>query len=304
MKAWVHAFRLRTLPLSLSGIIVGSGVAYTHGFFKLPIFILALLTTVLFQVLSNLANDLGDTLKGADNKDRVGPERAVQSGAISIAEMKSAVIITSILSLIAAAALIFVSAEGKGSDFWIIYGFLALFCVLAAITYTMGKKAYGYFGLGDVFVFIFFGLVSVIGVYYLYPLTIEISRIPWQILLPAIAMGCLSVAVLNLNNMRDRINDARVGKRTLVVKIGGNFAKLYHAIICIIAIASMYIWVSSYYSFNKWMYVFLIPGVFLIIHMRTVMATTTEKAFDPELKKVALIAFGLSVLFWVALLME
>ncbi len=303
-QAWIHALRLRTLPLSLSGIILGSFVAKAAGFWNATIFAFAMLTTVLFQVLSNLANDLGDSQKGADNAGRVGPQRAVQSGVISFAEMKKAVVFTSFLSLLAAGTLIYFSAVGKSSMFWLAYSMLAVFCVLAAITYTIGKKAYGYNGLGDVFVFIFFGLVSVLGVYNLFPSDFSWSQFAWTNLLPASTMGLLSVAVLNLNNMRDRINDSQVGKNTLVVKLGPKYSKMYHAFLIYGGIITHTIFVISFNASNQFAVISLLPCLILILHLRKVMATVDARNFDPELKKVALSTFGISVLFALAVLLD
>ena len=303
-KAWIHACRLRTLPLSLSGIILGSFVAKSKGFWDTKIFIFALLTTVLFQVLSNLANDLGDSQKGADNDGRIGPERAVQSGLISMKEMRSAVILLSVLSFVSAGTLIYFSSLNKSISFWLFYAVLAVFCVLAAITYTVGKRAYGYHGLGDFFVFIFFGFVSVVGVYHLYLSEFSFSTFQFENLLPASTIGFLSMAVLNLNNMRDRTNDANVGKRTLVVQLGGEWAKFYHAFLILGGIACFTIYVFQFQSENKWMTLSLLPLIFLIAHLRKAMSIVQERNFDPELKKVALSAFALSVLFALAIVLN
>jgi 1,4-dihydroxy-2-naphthoate octaprenyltransferase len=303
-KAWIHACRLRTLPLSLSGIILGSFVAKSKGFWDTKIFIFALLTTVLFQVLSNLANDLGDSQKGADNDGRIGPERAVQSGLISMKEMRSAVILLSVLSFVSAGTLIYFSSLNKSISFWLFYAVLAVFCVLAAITYTVGKRAYGYHGLGDFFVFIFFGFVSVVGVYHLYLSEFSFSTFQFENLLPASTIGFLSMAVLNLNNMRDRTNDANVGKRTLVVKLGGERAKFYHAFLILGGIACFTIYVFQFQSENKWMTLSLLPLIFLIAHLRKAMSIVQERNFDPELKKVALSAYALSVLFALAIVLN
>ncbi len=286
--------RLRTLPLSLSGIVLGSAVAYYQGYWDSLIFILAIVTTILFQIVSNLANDLGDGLKGTDNKDRVGPERMVQSGAISPKQMKFAVILTSVLSFAAAGFLIYFGAQNMSSSIVWFYAILAIFCVIAAITYTVGKRAYGYHGMGDLMVLIFFGFVSVLGVYSLYSKTFDLDMI-----LPAITIGLLSTAVLNLNNMRDYSNDAKSGKNTLVVKMGPNMAKLYHALLIIIAISSLGVFVAL---FNKpILFIGMAPAIMLLIHLRKVMATTDAKKFDPELKVVALSTFALSI-FMLAML--
>jgi 1,4-dihydroxy-2-naphthoate octaprenyltransferase len=289
LHAWIKAFRLRTLPLSVSGIILGSAIALKHGFANWYIFSFALLTTVLFQILSNLANDLGDSQKGTDNAGRIGPQRTVQSGAISAAQMKKGILVVSFMAFLSAGILIFLGSKDLPLTFIAGYSILAVLCVLAAITYTMGKKAYGYYGLGDLMVLLFFGGVSVVGVYPLYAKSID-----WLLLLPASTIGLLSTSVLNLNNMRDRVNDARSGKKTLVVLMGPNWAKLYHSLLIIGGLTSLvvYINVAAY----KMAGLGLIPALFLIFHLRVVMQTKDPKDYDPELKKVALATFALSVL--------
>jgi len=290
IKPWIKAFRLRTLPLSISGIIVGSFCALQNDFWSGTVFTLALVTTVLFQVLSNLANDLGDTLKGADNKDRVGPERAVQSGAITIPQMRNAIILVSILSLASAGILIYFGTKTLSIN--IVYGYiiLAFACVAAAILYTMGKKAYGYLGLGDIFVFIFFGLVSVIGVYPLFA-----NGLDKLIVLPAITIGCLSTMVLNLNNMRDHKNDEAVGKRTIVVKMGYPAAKKYHFSLLLVGFAAWTIF--AVISGNYYLGITILPFILLFKHIGFVFKNQNERELDGELKKVALGTFLLSLLF-------
>jgi 1,4-dihydroxy-2-naphthoate octaprenyltransferase len=304
LKAWIHAFRLRTLPLSFSGIIFGSFIAFNDEIWNPLIFTFAMLSTVLFQILSNLANDLGDSLKGTDNQDRVGPTRAVQSGKITLREMKNGVIVFSILSIISAIILIYLSSMGKGSSFFVFYLVLAFLSIFAAITYTIGKKAYGYNGLGDVFVFIFFGIVSTVGVYNLYPESIDLSNFKWEILLPAASIGFLSVAVLNLNNMRDRINDEKVGKNTLVVKMGGNKAKIYHATIVLLAIVLWAVYLVYFHGNNRWLFILLFPALMLTLHIRRVLQIRTERSFDPELKVVALTTFTASLFFALSIILN
>jgi 1,4-dihydroxy-2-naphthoate octaprenyltransferase len=288
-QAWIHALRLRTLPLSLSGIILGSGIAASQGYFDGTILGLALLTTLLFQILSNLANDLGDSLKGTDNAYRIGPMRTVQSGVITVSEMKKAVILTAILSLVSAGLLIHFGTKELPNSVLLTYILLAIACIIAAITYTIGKKAYGYHGMGDIMVLFFFGGVSVLGVYPLYA-----KHFDWLIILPALTIGSFSTAVLNLNNMRDRVNDARSGKYTLVVIMGPNMAKLYHGILILGGIVSMLIYLIQIR--HQWALMGLLPCIFLIVHVRKVMATTNPTDFDPELKKVALTTFVFAVL--------
>lgn len=294
-QAWIKALRLRTLPLSLSGIVLGSGIAKFNGFWDWNIFVFAMITTILFQIVSNLANDLGDSMKGTDNEHRVGPMRSVQSGLISKKEMSIAVAVTSFLSFIAASALIFFGTKGLPFGMLWFYGGLAVSCILAAITYTVGKKAYGYNGLGDIMVFLFFGCVSVMGVYPLFAKSIDLLLI-----LPASCIGLLSAAVLNLNNMRDRVNDAKSNKRTLVVLMGPNLAKLYHVILILGALACQTVYLLE--TKHEPALIGLLPGIVLILHVRKVMRTTDPKNFDPELKKVALSTFGIAVLTVVGLL--
>lgn len=293
-QAWVEAIRPRTLPLSLSGIIFGAAIAFQQAAVNWTIFALAISTTLLFQILSNLANDYGDGVKGTDNADRVGPMRAVQSGVISHKTMKSAVIFTAILSSISAIALIYFGTQQMPQSVMIMYGVLAIFCVIAAITYTVGKKAYGYHGLGDVMVFIFFGLVSVLGVYSLFTKTFD-----WINLLPATTIGLLSVGVLNLNNMRDYPSDKKAGKNTLVVKIGVDFAKMYHTLVIIIAIVCLVAFLIE--KKNAAGFISIIPAIGLLFHLMKVAKVRTTKDFDPELKVVALSTFFIAVFYFISI---
>ena len=292
MKHWIQAARLRTLPLSISGIIVGSAYAYYQGFFNLEITILALLTTLGLQILSNYANDYGDGIKGTD-ANRIGEKRLVGSGIISSSQMKKAVIITAIITFIIALILIYVAFGKENFGLSLIFILLGIGSIGAAIKYTVGSNAYGYSGFGDVFVFVFFGLVSVLGSNFLFTKTFD-----WYLILPAISIGLLSVAVLNLNNMRDIENDKTSGKNTLVVKLGLKKAKIYHEII--IAIASI-----SFLIFCLITKISLLPilvvNISLIIHLNKIKKSNSYEDFDPELKKVALSTFALSLLFWLTI---
>jgi 1,4-dihydroxy-2-naphthoate octaprenyltransferase len=293
IKSWIHAARLRTLPLSLSGIIVGSFAAYEQGFWDSAIFILAMLTTLFLQVLSNFANDLGDSYKGADNEGRVGPMRAIQSGKITQKQMTIGTVVMSALSLATAIPLIIIGTDRMPSSVLWVYVILALLSILAAVTYTVGKKAYGYNGMGDIMVFIFFGLVSVLGVYSLYAKSFD-----WSLLGMAFGIGLLSIAVLNLNNMRDHENDKLVNKRTIVVAIGFEKAKIYHTILIIGSIIGM-----LYFIFVNQLWISLIallPFIILIKHLYKVWSTDIPQTLDPELKKVALSTFMISILFLIS----
>ena len=294
-KAWLQAARLRTLPLSVSGILVGSFYAFSQGYTNWLILGFALLTTLGLQVLSNFANDYGDGIKGTDNENRIGPERAIQSGAITVAAMKKGIIVTSLLTLASAITLIYLSFGKDDFVYSLFFFFLGLAAIAAAIKYTVGNSAYGYRGLGDIFVFILFGLVSVLGCYFLFAKTIDTL-----ILLPAISIGLLSVAVLNLNNMRDRISDGQSGKNTLVVQIGPEKAKVYHFTVIGTALALPLIF-AIFNNFKPVQYLFLLAYIPLLLHLKTVAKNTEPRDLDPELKKVALSTFLLSVLLSIVL---
>lgn len=300
LKHWLAAARLRTLPLSVSGIIVGCGLAdfrqYHFGFLhaeldsSYSIFILAILTTIGFQILSNFANDYGDGIKGTDN-NRVGEQRLVASGIISPKQMKRAMVITAILTLIVAITLIYQAFGQDNFGYSLLFFCLGIASIVAAIKYTVGKNAYGYSGFGDVFVFLFFGWLSVVGSYFLYTKTIH-----WDLFLPATTIGLLSIAVLNLNNMRDRIEDAKANKITLVVKMGSQKAKLYHYALIIVALICAIIYVQFHYYSPK-QYLFLIAFVPLLLNVITVARNIIHRELDGELKKVALSTFLFAILF-------
>jgi len=246
MKHWVQAARLRTLPLSVSGIIVGSFYAMSQSMFNWKIVFFALSTTLGLQILSNFANDYGDGVKGTDNEDRIGPKRAIQSGAITPKAMKRAMVITSILTLFSAILLIYCSFKNHNLGFSLFFLLLGILAIASAIRYTVGSNAYGYRGYGDVFVFVFFGLVSTLGIYFMFAKTFENA---YLLFLPATAIGFLSVAVLNLNNMRDVISDKKSGKNTIVVKIGVEKAKLYHYFLVISAMVLVLVLLFERLSF-------------------------------------------------------
>lgn len=307
VKSFIKAARLRTLPLSISGIIVGSFLANflndthpidynlleafcIHKEKNYLIFVLAILTTIGFQVLSNFANDYGDFVKGSDT-NRTGEARMVSSGKITPKQMKMAMIITTIITLIIALALIYVSFGKDNFGYSILFFVLGIASITAAIKYTVGNSAYGYSGFGDVFVFLFFGLVSVVGSYFLYTKTIN-----FEIFLPAISIGLLSTAVLNLNNLRDREEDQKNNKNTLVVKLGTVKAKKYHYSLIIGALVSALIYVALNYE-SVYQLIFLVAFIPLIKNIKTVAENKIPAALDSELKKVALSTFLFAILF-------
>tara|TARA_R110001583_G_scaffold47473_2_gene148691 strand:+ start:14921 stop:15817 length:897 start_codon:yes stop_codon:yes gene_type:complete len=297
IKHYIKAARLRTLPLSVAGIIVGSFIAASQGNFNLIICVLALLTTIGFQIISNFANDYGDGVKGTDNLDRIGPERAIQSGAISPKQMLNAIKITVGITLFIAVLLIY-SSFGK-EDFWnfFIFFILGILSVVAAIKYTMGKKAYGYSGFGDLFVFIFFGLVSVFGSYYLFS-----KQLDFTVFLPAFTIGLLSIGVLNLNNMRDRASDIKSGKKTLVVKIGVEFAKYYHYYLLISSFLFTLLYMMIHFK-SVYQFLFVVAYIPITKHLIVVYNNKVPKLLDPELKKLAISTFLFSILFGLGLIL-
>ena len=289
-KAWISAARLRTLPLSVSGIIVGSSLAMNHLFWQSSIFWLAILTTIGFQVLSNFANDYGDGIKGADD-NREGEQRMVSSGLISPKQMKTGILITAIFSMISAIVLIYYAFGAEDFLHSLLFFMLGIASVIAALKYTIGKNAYGYSGLGDVFVFLFFGLLSVLGSYYLLD-----HQMVLDLLLPASTIGFLSMAVLNLNNMRDIENDAKNNKNTLVVSLGSSKAKIYHyVLICLAVLLTLLYSIINDHSIRQLIYV--IAFIPLMINLVTVYKNKEPKLLDSELKKVALSTFSFALLF-------
>lgn len=296
MKHWIEAARVRTLPLSVSGIIVGSFYAMSQAMFNWNIVLFALLTTLGLQILSNFANDYGDGIKGTDNDDRVGPKRSIQKGTITPFAMKNAMILTSIITLVFAALLIYYAFKESYLLYSFIFLFLGVAAIASAIRYTVGKGAYGYRGYGDVFVFVFFGLVSTFGVYFMFS-----KEIDWLLLLPAVAIGFLSVGVLNLNNMRDEESDRKAGKDTVVVQKGGDWAKKYHYFLIISAMVLVVLFaILNKFHFDQ--YLFLVAYFPLTSHLLTVTRNNNPKLLDPELKKLALSTFFLSILLALSLI--
>lgn len=305
MIDWIKAARLRTLPLSMSGIIMGSFIAR----WKLlqdgepwdwTIFALALLVTLLYQVLSNFANDYGDGIKGTD-QNRIGEaeQRAVASGKITAQQMRNAVILFSVLSLVATLVLLYKAFFPNFiNEFYTFIG-LGVACILAAIGYTVGKKPYGYLGLGDIMVFIFFGLVSVCGSYFLFTKSFDLD-----ILLPASAIGLLSAGVLNLNNMRDIENDAKSGKKTLALRLGFKNAMIYEMVILMLPpiLVLIYMFINGLQEQGKYYaFIFFVTIFPLTSLRRKIIAVKEPKELDPFLKQVGIITLLMSVLVAVGL---
>ena len=301
LKHWLSAFRLRTLPLAVSSIIVGSAVAFDFedrtgpGHFSESVLTLALLTAILLQILSNLANDLGDHQHGTDNAERVGPQRAVQSGAITPAQMKRAMIVCGALAFTSGITLI-VTALGF-SVTTLAFLLLGLLAIGAAVKYTFGRNPYGYAGLGDLSVFLFFGIVGVCGTVFLHARHIEPI-----ILLPAIAFGCFSAGVLNVNNLRDIKNDKASGKITMAVRLGFDAAKGYHGILISSGLIALIAFTAlTFRAMPQWGWLITLPA--LGTHLRSVLRAHDPASLDPQLKKLALTTFFTALAFSAGLIL-
>jgi 1,4-dihydroxy-2-naphthoate octaprenyltransferase len=296
-SAWIAAFRLKTLPLALSNTIMGSALAAGDDKFRWSVFGLAALTTILLQILSNMANDYGDFVNGKDTAERIGPKRMVQSGEISPKTMLRGIIIISILTAVSGLALILIGTAGIDITNILFFAVLGIGAITAAIKYTIGKNPYGYRGLGDIFVFIFFGLVGVIGTYFLHT-----QSFSWDLLLPASAMGLLSTGVLNMNNLRDYEADKNAGKNTIVVSMGPQKAKLYHLFLVIGAILLVIIYTLINYK-SPWQWMFLVSFPILFLNLKTVFTYKNSIELYPELGKLALgtllfaLSFGVGLMF-------
>lgn len=256
------------------------------------IFILSLLTTICFQITSNFANDYGDGVKGTDNENRIGPKRALQSGILSRKELKNGIILMSVISVILVALLVYSSFGKENMDYILIFSILGILSIWAAIRYTVGKTAYGYQGFGDIAVFIFFGIVGVLGSMFLYTKFLTAAAV-----LPALAIGALSVGVLNLNNLRDIESDKLSNKKTMVVKMGFANGKRYHTFLILLAFISMLTFVLM--NLNSALQLLpMLAFVIIFLHLYKVQKTIKPIELDVELKKLALSTFFLSVLFY------
>lgn len=289
IKVWVSAFRLRTLPLALSCIGMGGFLAASQKAFRWDIFLLCSFTTVFLQVLSNLANDYGDSIHGADHSGRKGPSRAVQSGAISQEKMRNALFFFVALCLVSGLWLLWLAFGFNWNAFLFFFG-LGLLSILAAVAYTVGKKPYGYAGLGDISVLIFFGLVGVMGSLYLF--THEINYLQ---ILPALSCGFFSMAVLNINNIRDIESDKQAGKFSIPVRIGRKRAIRYHWFLLIGGLLS-----AAAYNLllfvSYWQFLFLLSAPLFILNGLAVRRKVDHE-LDPYLKQMALSTLLFVLLF-------
>lgn len=301
ISVWLSALRLRTLPLAAASIIVAAGIATHQEIFSLPIFLLSLMTALLLQILSNFANDYGDAITGADDENRVGPLRGMHTGEISAKEMKVAIILTTALTILSGISLLSLALQGDLFN-WLIFLGLGVLAVIAAITYTMGKLPYGYRAMGDLAVFLFFGLLGVIGSFYLYSLSFD-----YALLLPASSIGLLSAAVLNINNIRDVENDSKHNKTTLVVLFGRVTAFKYHLLLITGAPLLTSYYVYSMEKTQIWQYLFLLAMFPLIKSCLALKNAIREdqksgELFNHQLKITAISTFIFALLFTLLLI--
>ncbi|PLR33666.1 1,4-dihydroxy-2-naphthoate polyprenyltransferase [Chimaeribacter californicus] len=288
-RAWLESLRPRTLPLAFASIVAGSAIAAWHHSFHPAIALLALLTAGLLQILSNLANDYGDALKGSDTPDRLGPLRGMQKGVITAGQMKRALMISVLLTLLSGIMLIAVACDTPQD----VLGFvlLGLLSIAAAITYTVGSKPYGYRGLGDVSVLTFFGWISVAGTYYL-----QTHRLDGVVFLPATACGLLAAAVLNINNLRDIDSDSANGKNTLAVRLGARKGRYYHALLLAGAVLCFALF-ALIYLHSPWGWLFVLALPLLLRHGRFVVREQQAAAMRPMLEQMVKAALLTNVLF-------
>jgi 1,4-dihydroxy-2-naphthoate octaprenyltransferase len=297
LTIWLDAARPKTLPMALISILTGSTLAFAAGHYSWLVAILALLTATLLQILSNLANDYGDAVKGTDNEARLGPMRAIQSGDVSLKDMKYAIIINVLFTIIAGLMLVLLALDSLES----ILAFIGLgvLSILAAIAYTVGNKPYGYVGLGDLSVFIFFGLLGVSGTYFLHT-----GHVDFSLLLPSVGCGLLAVAVLNINNMRDIENDGLCGKKTIPVRLGEIRAKKYHIVLLSGAIVSF----GSYLLIQTspmWISIpFLLSLIVVARHGKAVLSASRPAQIAPMLPVIVKCSVITNLLFVGVVIMQ
>lgn len=290
-RIWLKAFRLRTLPLALANAVMGSLLALVDGGFRWPIFVLAVATITFLQILSNLANDYGDAVSGKDNAKRVGPQRVTVSGLVTKAEMKAMMLVFVALSVVSGTWLILLGLDHFTWKQLTLFFGMGLAAIVAAIKYTVGRNPYGYKGFGDIFVFIFFGLVGVLGTYYLHTRWFDIMFI-----YPAATIGLFSTGVLNVNNLRDIETDRETGKNTLAVQYGLRFARNYHVVLISTGwLIALTFTIFYFYSWWQWIYLLSLP--LFVRHLFIIRNHKTPVDLNIELKNLAMATFIFAVLF-------
>lgn len=296
-KYYIESMRLRTLPLAMAGVVMGGLLAGAYGYWNTVIFVWAMLTALSLQILSNIANELGDLQKGTDNENRLGPIRSVQSGKLTESDLKQMLVGFVLLSMLFGTFLVYTSFGTLFSGLSLVMLGLGALAIVAAIKYTFGERAYGYVGLGDFFVFLFFGLVSVMGVFFLMT-----KSLPYLMILPASAIGLLSTAMLNLNNMRDIENDSIFEKKTIAVRMGLRSTKIYHLVLIALAFILMTLY-AIMQKVNLIGYLFLLPLPIFSWHLIYVLKNN-GKNLDKHMKVIALSTVLFSILGGIGLLLS
>jgi 1,4-dihydroxy-2-naphthoate octaprenyltransferase len=297
-KSWIKAARPRTLPLALSGIIMGCGLAWFYGAIDATVSVLAIVTATLIQVFSNFANDYGDSQRGTDNEFRLGPTRTVQSGEISKKEMETGMLVIGSLSFLTGLWLVYAGTWYHSKAAFFGFTGLGILSLIAAYFYTAGKKSYGYIGLGDLFVFLFFGLLPVTGVFYL-----NAGKLPTSVFLPALTIGFFSTGVLNLNNTRDIENDRNSGKITIPVRLGAQNSRLYHSFLITGGWVTAIFYTALHFQ-SYWQLIYLATLPFFIVDLLKIFHIQNNKELDPFLKWLALSALAFTLLFCIGLLIS
>jgi 1,4-dihydroxy-2-naphthoate octaprenyltransferase len=297
-KSWINAARPRTLPLALSGILMGCGLAWFYGAIDAIVSVLAIVTAILIQIFSNFANDYGDSQKGTDNQFRLGPIRTVQSGEISKKDMETGMIVIGGLSFLVGLWLVYAGTWHHSKGAFFIFIVLGILSLIAAYFYTAGKKSYGYIGLGDLFVFLFFGLLPVPGVFYL-----NAGFLPTSVFLPALTIGFFSTGVLNLNNTRDIENDRNSGKITIPVRMGARNSRIYHAFLVTGGWVIALIYTTMHFQ-SYWQLIYLVTLPLFVVDLVNVFRIQNDKELDPFLKKLALSTLAFTLLFCIGLLIS
>lgn len=296
VKMWVETARPKTLPLAAASIIIGAALAYWDKQFSWQITLLCLITTLLLQILSNFANDYGDYQKGSDTTERIGPLRGIQKGVISASQLKKGIILVILASLFFGCLLI--ASSYKSYADLLGFSLLGGLAILAAITYTVGAKPYGYMGLGDVSVLLFFGILGVCGTYYL-----QTHQLNLMVFFPALSTGLFAAAVLNINNLRDIEQDQKVGKNTLAVRLGAKNGRIYHCLL--LGIGELCYLIFAFMNFHHLInYIFLLTLPLLIKHVVFVYRSQDPLLLRPMLGQMSMLALLTNLLFSFGLLLN
>jgi 1,4-dihydroxy-2-naphthoate octaprenyltransferase len=284
-KAWVMAARPQTLPAAAAPVVVGTGLAVHDGVFAALPALFALVGAGLIQIGTNFANDYYDAIQGADTDEREGFTRVTAAGLISAPEVKRAMYLTFLLAVGVGTYLVYI-----GGVPILLVGLLS---ILSGIAYTGGPYPLGYHGLGDVFVFVFFGVVAVVGTYYVqaaatltgaFPLGVSPGTVTTTAVIASLPVAALSTNILVVNNLRDREEDARTGKRTLVVRFGPRFARAQYVALVALAYA-VPIYLVSTPAFGLPVLLPLLSAPLALAVTRTVLAEESGAALNPALEQ-------------------